>query len=138
MSTDLATTDDQAVEPGTDLEIVEPDEIIDDTTVNDRLFDRNAYANPKLIVETEDGQRVDELVLKINGAIVLQRDSEAACDLYRALKQGRMVRLEINGHVIGDGHDLKTKADDEITVGTRKIRVTRIETARLAGEEHVL
>lgn len=115
-----------------------PLEELETAAKDSRLFDRNAYANPRLIVETEDGQRVDELVLKINGAIVLQRDSEAACDLYRALKQGRMVRLEINGHVVGDGHDLKTKADDEIVVGTRKIRASRIETARLAGEEHVL
>lgn len=136
MTTDIVPTE-ETTEPGTDLEVIEPDDILDDHD-DHGLFDPHAYSDPRLEIHTETGQTVDELVIRVAGAITLPRTSPEACDLYRALTQGHQVRLELTGHVIGDAHDVKAKGDDEITVGTRKIRASRIQTCHVAGETHVL
>jgi hypothetical protein len=107
-------------------------------SVRSELFSGRDYDDPRLTIETDRGERIDEIVVKVSGSLLLNRKSPEACALFRALERGRPVNVELIGHVISKGETDKIKGEDEIIVGERKITVTALRKVLVAGEEHIL
>jgi hypothetical protein len=102
------------------------------------LFNAGTFDDPRLILETEDGERIDSIIVKITGSLTLDRKSPEAVELFRALKRGRQVALTIRTAVTGDATELKRNGDDELIEASRKLKVWRLDTAKTGGREHVL
>lgn len=93
------------------------------------LFDRTAYEDPRLKLESKDGRRIDEIVVSFNGSIMLRRHNPDDVDLWKRLKMGAEVEFTVSGRVVGDALLLKpaTETRPERLSGKRTLGVHSFE-----------
>lgn len=73
------------------------------------LFDSTEYEIP---FTPKTAERTDELVVRLNGGIKLNRNDPAHTSLVEALELGQFVQLAVTASVDGTAHSRRTDSDD--------------------------
>jgi hypothetical protein len=100
-----------------------------------KLFEPGDFDDPALFLETPDGDRIDEIIVKVSGSLVLNRKDPLHVELFRELDRGRSVVVEAGAHIVQESLDEKTKGEETILSAARKLVVWRIESVRVAGRK---
>lgn len=95
------------------------------TTTEEELFDATQYEIP---FPTIDGHKVDDLTLKLGGAINLSRNDPQHTALMESLTLGRRIRLVSYGIVTAKNHSVRRDIEgNELVTHAIGIKIESIE-----------
>lgn len=97
----------------------------DEEDGGDALFPAADYTDPKLALDSVDGESIDKIAVAFSGRVLLDRSSAADVDLYRRLLLGKDVDLRVSGKVSGTGAGYTTNREGDLdaVVGTKTVKV---------------